>query len=99
MNDRRKDDWRLEALLSANDEMLRVVNEHVRKDDIIQDNFVKFQNKFGAYLDISLQRELERAMIRKAILDKLIAAGVWSFVVGLFTLIGLGIKQWINVIK
>ena len=89
----------MEALLSANDEMLRVVNEHVRKDDIIQDNFVKFQNKFGAYLDISLQRELERAMIRKAILDKLIAAGVWSFVVGLFTLIGLGIKQWINVIK
>lgn len=56
------------------------------------------RKKYGAFLDILIQRETDRAALRKSVIEKTLSGLIWMAVVGLVSLAWSGARSEIGVL-
>lgn len=56
------------------------------------------REKYGSFLDILIQREADRAALRKAVIEKTLAGLIWMVVVGLVSLAWSGARSEFGVL-
>ena len=69
------------------DERLRQIEARWKSDmDLKVDSLVAFAKKYEGLLEMLIEREKERAAMRKAVIEKTLAGLIWAGIVGLLSL-------------
>ena len=76
------------------DERLRQIEAHWKSDmDLKVDSLVAFAKKYEGLLEMLIEREKERAAMRKAVIEKTLAGLIWAGIVGLLSLAWSGLSM------
>lgn len=82
----------LEAEFSP--EQLKRLEQNWKSDvDLKLDKLLEFADKYQGFLEILIQREKERAELRRAVIDKTLSALIVAAVVGLLSLAWSGLSS------